>query len=153
MKVTDTRKPGYDALIKALSDQALHQIQVGIDAEDGSFTYPNGMTLSEVASIHEFGLNPRIPQRSFVREWFDENTAACRLRLREEMLKVVMGRQSYEKALQVFAGWAARGMRDRIDTRAALTPNAPRTIAEKGFDYPLVEDGHLRHAIKGKVDK
>lgn len=151
--VKDTRTSGYDALVRTLSDQALHQVQVGIDAEDGAFTYPNGMQLSEVAAIHEFGLNPAIPQRSFVRGWFDENLPRVRLRLREEMVKVVKGNQSYAKGLQVFADWCAREMRDRIDSRSALTPNAPSTVAKKGFDYPLVEDGNLRAAIKGKVDQ
>lgn len=152
MRVT-VKDNGYNALVKTLTEAAHAQVNIGISAADGAHAYDSGRSLAEVAEIHEFGLDPRIPQRSFVRGWFDENRNMAQIRLRLEMSKVVRQAQSYATGLQVFADYCARGMKDRIDTRAALAANAPSTIAKKGFDYPLVETGVLRHAIKGHVDK
>ncbi|WLW40830.1 hypothetical protein GNAINCEL_00048 [Serratia phage KKP 3709] len=33
------------------------------------------------------------------------------------------------------------------------TPNAPSTIAKKGFDMPLIDDGHMWQNVNSKVTK
>lgn len=153
-RIRDKKTDQYRKLARVLADQALHQIKVGIHAEDAAYTYPNGMTLGEVAEIHEFGLaEPRVPRRSAIVGWFDENLPSARWKLMREMRLVAKGQQPYAEALKIFAEWAARRIRDRIDDRTAFAPNAPSTIEKKGFDYPLVESGVLRHSIKGTVDE
>ena len=53
--------------------------------------------------------------------------------------------------LQDLGRQAVAEAKAEIDSSEGLTPNAPRTIAKKGFDKPLFETGALRNALAYEV--
>lgn len=127
------------------------RVTVGIHAEEGGAQHPSegGETVAEIASLHELGAPKlNIPERSFVRAWVDENEPRAR-----QVLAQLLQRNypNTERAYQQFALWAEADVKARIDR--GLTPaNSEFTIAQKGSDKPLIDQGILKASIKGKVE-
>ena len=126
-------------------------VRVGI-LTDSTKSVREGLTeevlsLVEVAYRNEFG-DPanRIPQRSFIRAWVDENTEQID-RLRTVLAKQVYeGKINSETAMQRFGAWCVGGVQRRM-AAGIPPPNAERTIREKGSSTPLIDTGQLRSSI------
>ena len=140
------------------------EIQAGIFAEQGERMKEvlegnsNGITLAEVANIHEFGallknkdgeVIGEIPARSFIRAWFDENEEqiqAAYLRLLNKH-----GPEHWDLAVQQLALWIQASIQRRI--RRGLSPElADSTKARKKSSKPLIDTGQLLAAILAKVN-
>lgn len=119
------------------------------------------LTVAEVGTFHEFGvgpfrmrgggLHPGIPQRSFIRGWFDEQQSFIVATLQSQLALVIAGKVTAEKAGARIALAFEGSMKQRI-SRGIPPPNAPRTIAEKGSSKPLIHRGQLRNAIRARAD-
>ncbi len=107
------------------------------------------VTVADVATWNEFGTG-KIPQRSFVRAWFDESQDFIRETLRSQMALVLAGKLDAQKAADRVALACEGAMKRRI-ARGIPPPNAPETIARKGSSKPLINHGQLRNAIRGKA--
>ena len=102
-----------------------------------------------VALVNEFG-TATVPERSFLRATMDarKNDIA---RIRNAMLKdVIEGKKSPKAGLDIFGAWLAAAVRRTIVDKAD-PPNAPATIAKKGFDDPLIHTKQLLNAVTHKV--
>jgi hypothetical protein len=136
---------GYRALVDRIFTMGKPKIEVGI--LDGGKT-EDGMTIVEIATINEFGLG--VPQRSFLRAWFDENEPRAQEAMRRLLVSVVEGKRTKEQALEVFGLWVQGEIQKRISEGIAPA-NAPSTIAKKGSSTPLVDNGILKSAVSFRV--
>lgn len=147
-RVKDVDK-GYAALVKRVYGMGAPKVDVGIF--DSGATEPDGMTVLEVAIVHEFGSDARgIPERSFLRAWFDENSDNCRAAMAAMMQAVLEGKYAKDQAIELLAQRFVAEIQKRI-AQGIPPPNAPATIAAKGSATPLIDTGQLRSSISYKV--
>lgn len=129
-----------------------------------------GLTVADVGTFNEFGVgpftvrgsfssdggmigheHPGIPQRSFIRAWFDESQDFIAETLRSQMRLVVAGKITAEVAADRIALAFEGSVKQRI-SRGIPPPNAPSTIRKKGSSKPLIDKGQLRNAIRGRAE-
>jgi hypothetical protein len=91
-----------------------------------------------------------IPERSFIRGSFDQNQQKWAEKF-EFLLDQILTEQATTQDLLEALGIEASGDTQQFLTDLSDPPNKPITIANKGSDNPLVDDGHLRQAITWKV--
>lgn len=102
------------------------------------------------AVINEFGLpEEQIPERSFMRRWFDKNLAKTKRLSRKNLNNVILGNFTAEMAVEGLGLFAKEGIKKTI-VDLKKPPNAPRTIRAKGFDDPLIHTKNMLNAIKNK---
>lgn len=118
-------------------------------ADDGALELPSDLTVADVASFHEFGTR-NVPQRSFIRGWFDEQIDVNRELLRTALTEVVSGKRPLQQALERVALKMEANVKRRIRNRIP-PPLKPETIARKGSSVPLIDTGQLRASIRAKV--
>jgi hypothetical protein len=107
------------------------------------------LTVADIARFHEFGLG--VPQRSFIRAWFDEQQPFIVQTLQQQMALVVAGKLTAEKAAARIALAFEGDMKKRI-AKGIGPPLAKSTIARKGSSKPLIHTGQLRNAIRARAE-
>ncbi len=117
---------------------------------DGALTPDSDLTVSEVGSFHEFGLG--VPQRSFIRGWFDEAVEENRALIASQLKLAILGKLTLEAALERIALKMEASIKKRIAARGngAYPGLAASTIKRKGSSVPLIDTGQLRAAIRGR---
>lgn len=144
-KVTDR---GYAALVKRVYGLKKPKIKVGIFAEESH--KDSDLTVLEIAVIQEFGTD-KIPARSFLRAWFDENREKCHEAVARMMKAVIAGKYTKEQALELLAQRFVGEIQRRI-AQGIPPPLAPSTVARKGSSTPLIDKGQLRSSITYVVE-
>ena len=143
-KVKD-RDNGYKALLeraKKLSEGAPF-VEVGILQTEGDADKGAGLTLFDVAEQHEFGFG--VPERSFIRAFFDETETEARKVLAKQLTEA-LDKTGRKEALNKVGIWLVAKCQSRI--RAHIEPaNSPQTIARKGSSTPLIDTGQLWTSI------
>lgn len=154
---------GWEELARVFRGLSTAHVSVGLHADEEK--YPDGATVAEIATYHEFGYG--VPQRAFFRPTIDANrdqyATLCR-----QVLTRILGRR-----LRLRQGLALIGMRVQADVRAAITelrspPLKPATIKAKlrksglrgrkaaayvsGGANPLIDTGHLRQSVTYQVN-
>jgi hypothetical protein len=102
---------------------------------------PTGMSNAQKAFWNEFG-TVRIPARPFFRTMISRESKSWGDKLGKA---VKATNYDGQKALALLG----QSMRDDLENSIAqwaTPPNAPRTIARKGFDKPLVDKGDMQRA-------
>jgi hypothetical protein len=140
---------GYKALVERIFTMGAPKISVGVFETDGAKMYVDGVTVLDVATFHEFGLG--VPERSFLRGWFDENIERAREALVRLMRSVVEGKRTKEQALELFGVWLVGEIQKRMAENIP-PPLAPETIARKGSDVALIDTGQLRSSVTYKIE-
>jgi hypothetical protein len=131
-------------------------ITVGVHAEEGGEAHRAAndtgapLTNADVATFHEFGTST-IPQRSFIRAWYDEDQEFIRTTLQKQMGLVVAGKLTTEVASERIALAFEGAVKKRI-SRGIPPPLQPETIARKGSSRALVDTGQLRASIRGRAE-
>jgi len=125
-------------------------ITVGVHSDDAAASHGDGITVGDVATWHEFGTRT-VPQRSFIRGWFDENQEFIAETLRKQFAAVAEGKRDAETAVERCALAFEGGIKQRI-SRGIPPALSPTTIARKGSSVPLIDTGQLRNAIRGKAE-
>lgn len=129
------------------------EITVGVHSAEGGNTHSEGLTVGDIASIHEFGAPAAgIPQRSFIRGWFDERQEFIASTLRAQFKAVVDGKRPIEQAAERVALAFEGDVKQRI-LENIPPPLSPRTVKRKGSSLALVDTGQLRNAIRAVVRK
>ena len=124
-------------------------ITVGIHGEDGGAGYEEGsLTVGDVASIHEFGLNGT--QRSFIGAWSDaerSNHERAMVRMAESVVKGTNTKAVALRKLGIFLEADAQGFiqSDRV---------SPKTVKKDPKDNPttLIASGQMVGSIRHKVE-
>jgi hypothetical protein len=136
-----------------------HLGEVGF-ANDGALSSSGGaLTVADVGTFHEFGvspfqmrngeMHPGIPQRSFIRAWFDESQPFIQETLSSQMKLVIAGKITAEVAGARIALAFEGSVKQRI-AKGIGPPLAASTIAAKGSSKPLIDKGQLRAAVTGR---
>lgn len=138
---------GYKASMKRWS--ALGGVlQVGIP-DDGTMHSGGGISLVALGILHEFGQGD-IPERSWLRSWFDANQSFIKSSLFTMVRAVAAGTLTKEEAInklgKVWVGQVEEGITNRIPP-----PNLPATLAAKARlgqgSTPLIAEGEMYSAI------
>lgn len=148
VEVKDT---GWLEFFKRAREIRDKRVRVGVLSDDA---HGDGdLTLSELATIHEFGTeDKRIPERSFLRSTFDEKREEL-AEVGEKLIGAVLdGKMTTERGLGLIGAKLAADVKGRI-TAGIDPPNAPTTVARKGSSTPLVDTGRLLNSITWAVDE
>lgn len=133
---------------------AKKHVRVGVLASEGGRENHDGITMVELAAIHEFGSPAAgIPQRSFIRETFEQaSTRDAQKKLLDKLAGAMLKNKiEPDAALALLGTWAVNEIKQRI--RSGIPPkNAASTIAKKGSSTPLVDTGRLINAVTHKVE-
>lgn len=106
--------------------------------------------VAQRGAFHEFGTR-NIPQRSFLRAWFDANRAKISSDLKTVARQVVRG-ASRDALLKALGEEYATAIQDRILAHIP-PPLADSTVKRKGHTTPLVDTGELLSAIHYRLAK
>lgn len=124
--------------------------QVGFPS---GFSYENGMTVAEVAAINEFGAPAaKVPARPFMRPTIKNYKDDWVKQVASDIPRVVLGQQTAFDALEKLGRVAAMNMKEQI-TNTNFPPNAPSTVAKKGFNAPLRDTFYMRDTVQNAVNK
>lgn len=152
MSSTVTSKDnGANAIVKAMLRAALGaELRVGILEDKGSARAEGDdkLTVADVATFNEFGLG--VPERSFIRAWYDEQLEPNKAAFRALQAQVVRGAMTQERMFQLLGLKFQAEIQKRISDGIAPA-NAPSTIAQKGSSKPLIHTGQLRASITYEV--
>jgi hypothetical protein len=142
---------GYKDLVKRVYGIDKPKIVVGIFEVANAKTYADGTTLIEVAMANEFGTD-KIPERSFLRAWFDENQAKCKEAVKRMLIATIEGKYTPEQALNLLAQRFVGEIQKRIAD--GIPPaNAEATVKKKGSETPLIDKGQLRSGVTYRIDR
>lgn len=153
MPITDKKTARYNQIVKTKDDKRVH-VLAGVLQREGEAEHPDadGLTVAMLAAIHEFGVPEiGIPERSFIRAWFDENQAQILKILRTQFALASVGTITNTQAAQRVAIWAQASIVQRI--RAHIPPPLKQaTIDRKGSSTPLIASGVLVSAITARAE-
>lgn len=125
------------------------KVDVGVLAEKGGLeTTSDGITMVELAAIHEYGSpDAGIPERSFIR-WTFNNPANIKIMsdICAKLVKKFLRGAKLETSLGLLGAWAVGAIKTTIRSRIP-PPNAKSTIARKGSSTPLVDTGRLLNSL------
>lgn len=142
----------------ASSRSPSHRISIGIHGDEAAIAYDGStesITLVEVAAIQEYGAGD-VPERSFIRAWFDENSQRLARELKFAQAAELMGHDP--DALKHLAERWQSEVKTRITSRSGhLEPLKPSTIKRReaagiSQETPLDATGQLVAGIRAQVD-
>lgn len=153
---------GYRAMMQRIESAKQASIAVGIMGEKGEEpvkdTHGNGqprgggrgLTVLAVASFHEFGQG--VPERAFIRGWYDSFKDTARKQISLMLQSVIAGRRTKAQAMEVLGvRWVAE-LQKYIAVGTNLKPLERVTILAKGSSVPLVDTGQLKASITYRVE-
>lgn len=111
-------------------------------------TYPNGQRVAQVAFWNEFGTS-RAPPRPFFRTTIATKSSEWGEKFAKALPYYQM---DGAKALAALGTIMQSDIRESI-VKWTTPPNAPSTIARKGFNKPLIETGVMQRKVDYKVMK
>lgn len=128
-------------------------VRIGVLASRGGNADHDGITMIELAAIHEFGSPAAgVPERSFIRRTFEVKTAELKVIKRRLAERVVTGKMTIGDALEILGSWGAAEVKKTITVGPGVPPpNAPSTVERKGSARPLVDTGRLVGSIQWEV--
>lgn len=129
-------------------EDAFAQVRVGILPREAEQPHPNsGLTIGEIAAIHEFGLG-HVPERSFVRDFVDEQEDAIKFLMSSLVSQYAEGKLTMPQACAKLGEFLAEGMKARMDEGIApALLDATIRRKESGSSVPLEDTRTLRDAI------
>lgn len=138
---------GANALKARLKAKA-RSVEVGVIGVKSGEEESPGVTVADVATWAEYGLGQ--PQRSWLRDWIEENQAQVETAMRAESDAVLKGTRTKAQALARLGAWIAGAIQERI-AAGIEPPNADSTIDRKGSSKPLIDKGQFRSSISSRV--
>lgn len=144
--VSSGSKSLFDALVSRVMART-QDIHIAAGFLEGA-TYPDGTPVAAVAAYNEFG-GASHPARPFMRATIEKNRDRWGALL-SASLRATGG--DLEKALSMTAEKIVSQIQDEIRGWQD-PPNAPVTIAQKGFDKPLIDTGHMLNSVGYEVSK
>ena len=144
-RILKTPDDAIKRLIK-IKKELSKDAEVLIGLPKGSNPYPDGESVIEIGTIHEFG-SPQnnIPERSFLRSTISEKKKQYQSMLKKLGLKIIAGKMTIEKALAI-AGLQAQG----DVKKKVIDIKSPSLKTRKGGN-PLVDTGHLLESITFEI--
>ena len=149
MKKNDLTK--FKKVFKEIKVIADHSVMVGVPKDVGM--YPNGQTVEEVGTKHEFGLG--VPRRSFLRMPFSKERPTINKFIKHSWEKITEGRGNALTELNKLGQLGESISRDAFKSQGYgdWKELDPRTIAAKGSSKILQDTGKLVQSIHYWVAK
>lgn len=140
---------GEKRILRELKEIKSASIEAGYF--EGEQSSDPGFALAELAATQEFGTQDGdIPPRPFLRPAYDENIVKYRT-VAKKMMQELAGRSiGGLRILRTIGALMVSDIKKKITT-IRTPPNAPATIAAKGFDNPLIETGTMRNRADFKI--
>lgn len=105
----------------------------------------------DIAIANEFGTDT-IPERSFMRASFDNNTMKYIDQFARGARAIYDGKAGVKQILDMLGMQAASDMRNLIRSGSGVPPpNAPATIARKGSSHTLVDTGQMINSVSNET--
>lgn len=150
MSVRDTDR-GASYLLKRAA-QLANRTSFGVGVPENAGTYPDGTPVTTVAAAHEFGLG-NVPQRSFIRSWYDgKGEGFWGRELARMAQQSLMQGTDLNALIAQFGERSVQEIRARMD--AGIAPELQdETVARKRAsgsatpETPLEDTHQLREAI------
>lgn len=134
---------GIDDLIKNLSNGI--EMRIGVQGTEASAAHAGAEnTVADIASKHEFGIG--VPQRSFIRDWFDQERKQIRQTIHIIPRIMKSGKKSLNQALDQVGEKLVASIKKRIVAHIP-PPLSDVTVDLKGSSTPLVNTGQLISSI------
>ncbi len=144
VKVVDR---GWNAMIDRLDACRKLGSKVGYPTAESGETYEDGMTVLDVAVIHEFGApKANIPQRAHVRAAYDEDLENLARMAKNEMGLIVDGKSTPEESITRLGEYHAGVIKNKIRT-GPFVPLKPQTVRRKGSSAPLIDTGQMINSV------
>lgn len=131
-------------------------IKLGVLGQNTPVSGESGITMVELAIIQELGSPAAgVPERSYIRSTLLAKKSEIVAFQGKIVQAVILKRITPEQALNMFGAFMVGLVRATIRNRETTGPedqaNAPSTIAKKGSDTPLIDEGKLIGAISFEV--
>lgn len=150
MKISVSRKAklrgGLNGLVKRAK---LPYTRVDVGFQSGA-RYKDGTKVSSVALRNEKGLG--VPARPFMRTTLLSGRVRYKRRLLNGLSSVLTGVSPAKLVLDRLGVMVTRDMRRRIIAWSS-PPNAPSTVARKGFNDPLIHTRKMLNSVEYKVKR
>lgn len=141
-------REAVQAMAAAANKQGAH---VTVGWPESSGVHRNSqLTVAQIAAIHEFGLPPRIPERSMIRATYEQNSARYAEAVRKIGIGISFARTDLRRGLDLLGSMIKGDIQRRI-AAGVPPPNAPSTIKRKGSSTPLIDTGQMRAALDHEV--
>jgi hypothetical protein len=130
----------FEAELTLISQQE-PSVYIGLPLGTPNDTTADGLGIVDRGAVNEFGApSVGVPSRPWLRSTFDDNVDAWSKRLQAAPF------DKLADVLAALAEEATEATRERVKAWSD-PPNAPLTVALKGFNDPLVETGAMAAAI------
>lgn len=139
--------------IEALATEIerLSQKHVVVGIPESKNARNDGTTNATIAAVHEYGSPDKgIPERSFFRASFAENSEKYKTISARDFEKVLKGELTPKVALERLGSVAAGDVKAYI-RKGQFTPLKQETINRKGSSAPLIDTGEMSKAITFEV--
>lgn len=138
----------WDEMVARVAALGEKHVRVGVIASRGGNAKAgdSGLTLCELAAIHEFGTS-RTPERSFIRFTLEQDRDKIAALLAKLSAAYVLGAIDADRALKLIGEYVVTLIKANINERNIKQDLAPSTIARKGSDAALIDTGQLKNAI------
>lgn len=147
-------KSRVDDVLRTLNYLQNYQIEIGIfgDSEGGDLHSDSGITVVEIATIHEFGA-PRanIPERSFIRAGWDKYKGQIESVASRMMNDVFDGKISVDAYFETVGVFTVGRIQEYLRSSQGMKPLKQATIQAKGSSKPLIDTGQLIGSITHRV--
>jgi phage gpG-like protein len=150
--------PGDDRLWRELRRKVIEMgaegahVKIGVLSSKGGEQLEGGITMLELAAIHEFGSpTAGIPERSFIRFTMRNRKDEIAAQITKVAKAFVADKVTLEQGLGVLGAWAAGAVKKSITSKEIKQDLKPETIARKGSSTALVDTGRLLQAITWQV--
>lgn len=140
------RDLGWGRIRREIASMDGAAVTVGLHEEDAGPQDPNAV---ERGYFNEFG-SDNVPARPFMRSTHDTQRLDWIKRMQIDFGRVMDGKLSGRGMLESVGRLATSDIR-RAVVNWDTPPNAPRTIAQKGVDDPLVDTGEMLDSIDYQV--
>jgi len=131
------------------------EVQVGVVEPTNYGSDNDNLSVAQVWQWQEEGLPAKnIPTRPAIRVGFMApiKSGSYNELFVDSMQRIAEGKSTFKQE------YTRIGTKARVDLKKAVAdwdtpPNAPYTVAEKGFNNPLIDSGLLYESIDFKIDK
>lgn len=143
----------WDKLKKDLSSKTGMELRVGF-FEDSRYGAENdNLQVAQVAQWNEEGSSTN-PTRPFIRVGFMSpiKSGAYEKYFKAAITRILDGTSSFENEYKILGPVAVKDMKQSIADWDS-PPNSPITVADKGFNNPLIDSGTMYESVDFKVAK